>query len=270
MLKKIIVTMALVVIIGVLVFGAVNRSLAKVNDESSTLNQNRNESIISLSPDSQQDGKNDLIQIENEDHTDAQIILPPVSEDGLNDNEVTGLLYMREEEKLAHDVYVTFYTQYGSRNFDNISQSELTHIESVKTLIDRYGVTDQASSEMGVFTNPDLQALYNELVVQGSQSLAEALKVGAAIEEIDILDLQERLAQTDNLDIQQVYQNLLMGSQNHLRAFAAKYQQQTGDVYVPQYLGSDAYQAIINADVQAGSGNLGAGGGNGGYRNGQP
>lgn len=63
-----------------------------------------------------------------------------------------------------------------------------------------------------MFTNPDLQALYNNLTARSSQSLAEALKVGAAIEEIDILDLESRLAQTDNTDIQQVYNNLLSGS----------------------------------------------------------
>ena len=85
---------------------------------------------------SQLDGKNDLIQIENEEHTDEQIILPPVSEDGLSDDEVAGLLYIREEEKLAHDVYVNFYSQFETRNFQNISQSELNSY-SVRKDLDR-------------------------------------------------------------------------------------------------------------------------------------
>ncbi len=270
MLKKIIVTMALVVIIGVLVFGAVNRSLAKVNDESSNLNQNGYGSNNYPSQDSQIEGKNELNQVSNTEHANEQIILPPASEDGLSEVEVAGLLYMREEEKLAHDVYVTFYSQYGSRNFDNISQSELTHIESIKTLIDRYGLTDPASGEMGVFTNPDLQALYNELVGRGNQSLADALRVGAAIEEIDILDLKEHLAQTDNADIQIVYENLLAGSENHLRAFVAKLRQQTGEVYEPQYLSLDTYQSIINTDTQVGGSNRGGDNGNGGDQGNQP
>lgn len=68
-------------------------------------------------------------------------------------------------------------------------------------------------------------------MTQGSQSLADALKVGVAIEEIDILDLQTRLAQTDNADIELVYGNLLKGSHNHLRAFTSTLQRQTGEMY---------------------------------------
>jgi len=45
---------------------------------------------------------------------------------------------------------------------------------------------------LGEFTDADLQALYDQLIRQGNESAADALKVGLAIEEIDILDLQER------------------------------------------------------------------------------
>ncbi|OGN92814.1 MAG: hypothetical protein A2Y88_11180 [Chloroflexi bacterium RBG_13_48_10] len=271
MLKKIIVASIFITIIGVLVFGAVNRSLAKVNGESESLYENSYGSIVVNSDNDLPTGKNDSSQEEETNHSNEVINLPPVSKDGLSESEVAGLLYMREEEKLAHDVYSVFYSLNGTQNFQNISQSELTHTEAVKTLIDRYGLTDPASSEMGVFTHPDLQALYNELIALGSQSLADALMVGAAIEEIDILDLQEYLAQTDNEDIQIVYENLLLGSENHLRAFVAKYFNETGVTYAPQYLSLDAFQAIINADTQVGGGsNLGVGGGNGGYRKGKP
>ena len=118
---------------------------------------------------------------------------------------------MREEEKLAHDVYVTLYAQWGQPIFQNISQSEQTHTDALKVLIDRYGIVDPASKEIGVFSNPDLQTLYDDLITRGSQSLAEAMKVGAAIEEIDIRDLKSRLEQTDNTDIQQVFADLERG-----------------------------------------------------------
>ena len=103
-----------------------------------------------------------------------------------------------------------------------------------------------------MFTNRGLQALYNELITHGSQSLAEAIQVGGAIEEIDILDLQERLAQIDNTDIQQVFTNLLNGSYNHLRAFVSNLKIQTGETYQPQYLSAEAYQAIIGNDTSSG------------------
>jgi len=177
---------------------------------------------------------------------------------------------MREEEKLAHDVYVTLYAQWALPLFQNISQSEQTHTDSVKALLDRYGLSDPASSRVGVFTNPDLQSLYTDLVARGSQSLAEALKTGAAIEEIDILDLRQRLLQIDNADIQQVFTNLERGSYNHLRAFVSNLKTQTGETYQPQYLSAEEYQAIIGtgAGNNNGKGQGGQGGG-GGRRGGQ-
>ena len=128
-----------------------------------------------------------------------------------------------------------------------------------RLLIERYGLESSAANEAGVFSNPDLQKLYDSLVARGSQSLAEAIKVGGAIEEIDILDLQKRLAQTDNADIQQVFNNLLRGSANHLKAFVNALQTQTGEVYQPQYMTLEAYQAIL---ASVGGGRYGQGGGN--------
>ena len=123
---------------------------------------------------------------------------------------------------------------------------------------------DPARDELGVFTNPDLQTLYNDLVVQGSQSLYEALRVGAAIEEIDILDLQKRLAQTENADIQHVFTSLLQGSSNHLRAFTSTLMTQTGETYQPQYMSLDDYQAIIGETIVSGGQGRGGRGGRGG------
>jgi hypothetical protein len=164
----------------------------------------------------------------------------------LSADKAAGLIFMREEEKLAHDVYVTFYQQYGLAIFNNIANSEAAHMAAVKTLLDRYGIADPAAGNgVGVFENADLQALYNQLIVQGRQSLSAALKVGGAIEEIDILDLKEQLATTTQADIRQVYTSLLNGSYNHLRAFANTLKMQTGEVYQPQYLDAATYQTII-------------------------
>ena len=166
----------------------------------------------------------------------------------LSDAEAAGLLFMREEEKLAHDVYVTLYDIWGQQTFINISGAEQTHTDAVKTLLARYALQDPAENNgIGIFANADLQALYDQLIVQGSQSLTDAFLVGAAIEEIDILDLEERIAQTDNADIIMVYENLLKGSSNHLRAFVSAMTRQTGEIYHPQYMSQDAYDAIINS-----------------------
>ena len=86
---------------------------------------------------------------------------------------------MREEEKLADDVYIMLYEKWGKRIFQNISRSEQTHTDAIKALLTRYELPDPASSSTGVFTNPDLQTLYNDLIARGSESLAEAFEVGA-------------------------------------------------------------------------------------------
>ncbi|MFZ5818821.1 MAG: DUF2202 domain-containing protein [Chloroflexota bacterium] len=190
----------------------------------------------------------------------------------LSAEESASLLFMREEEKLARDVYNALYAAWGQTTFTNIAASEQAHMDEIKLLLDRYGLADPAL-EPGSFTDPSLAALYDQLAAQGSLSLVEALKVGAAIEEIDILDLQERLAQTDNADIQQVYNNLMMGSYNHLNAFVSALQAQTGETYQPQYLGAEAYAAIVTGQTgngsQGGQGQGGQGQGQGGQGQGQ-
>jgi len=173
---------------------------------------------------------------------------------GLTEIEAQGLLFMREEEKLARDVYLTLFDQWNFNIFQNIAASEKTHTDAVKALLDQYGLDDpMTTDDSGVFENPDLQGLYNQLVVQGSRSLEDALKVGAAIEEIDILDLEKYIAQTDNADIQLVYENLLKGSRNHLRSFVSTIMNQNGIIYQPQYLPEDEYQTIAGSEIERGS-----------------
>jgi hypothetical protein len=141
---------------------------------------------------------------------------------GLTAEEEHWLTYLREEEKLARDVYVYLYDKYHSPVFYNIYKSEQKHMDAIKTLLDRYGLNDPAAgNDPGVFDNPDLQALYDVLIGQGCVSLVEALKVGVIIEESDIDDLTEGIASTKRKDIMTVYNNLLQGSLNHLDAFCS-------------------------------------------------
>ena len=166
----------------------------------------------------------------------------------LTDAEMEGILFMKEEEKLARDVYLQLAGVWGTNTFTNISQSEQTHMDEVQLLIDKYGLTDPVEgNENGVFENAALQQLYDDLVAQGSVSEIEALEVGAAIEEIDILDLEKYLAQTDNPDIQQVYGDLLTGSMKHLSSFASVLEKR-GVTYEPQYLDAAAYETILSSD----------------------
>jgi hypothetical protein len=194
----------------------------------------------------------------------------------LSAEEAQSLLHMREEEKLARDLYNAFFTTWGWPVFQNIAASEQIHMEAIKFLLDRYELADPAQTQPGVFTNPDLQALYDQLIVSGSQSLGETLKVGGAVEEIDILDLQNRLELTDQADIQLVFTNLERGSENHLRAFVNTLFRQTGETYQPQYLSAEAFQVILDGSTPGSGqswgnqGGPGIQGGGGGHSTGQP
>jgi hypothetical protein len=141
----------------------------------------------------------------------------------LTDDEKQWLTYMREEEKLARDVYLSLGSRWNIPIFTNIAQSEQVHMDSVKTLIDRYGMPDPAAGKaQGEFTNTTLQNLYTQLITQGSISKTEALNVGVYIEETDIDDLNAAIAVTTHEDIKTVYRNLLTGSLNHLDAFESQ------------------------------------------------
>jgi len=128
---------------------------------------------------------------------------------------------MREEELLAHDVYVLFYTLYKIPVFNNISLAETQHAGAVKTLLLKYRLPEPALNHVsGVFVNSDLQALYTRLVAEGKGSLTAALSVGATIGDLDINDLHNHIsADVDNQDILFVFSNLEKGSRNHLRSF---------------------------------------------------
>jgi len=141
----------------------------------------------------------------------------------LTADEISWLTHMREEEKVARDVYLRMYDNYKAPVFKNIAISEQRHMDAIKKLLDTYSVPDPAAGKgIGEFTNPDLQKLYDDLIVQGSISKVEAFKVGVIIEETDIDDLNKAIAAARHDDIITVYNNLLLGSCNHLDAFESQ------------------------------------------------
>ena len=180
----------------------------------------------------------------------AQITSLP--KEPLNSIELSTLSFMREEEKLARDVYITMYNKWGVNIFTNISSSEQTHMESVLLLLNKYSLTDPVGINLvGVFNNTRLQNLYTQLVVQGNTSILEAYKVGATIEDLDIFDLQTALVNIDNQDIRLVYDMLAKGSRNHLRSFYRNVLN-AGGTYTPQYITQAEFDAIVNSAMETG------------------
>lgn len=163
----------------------------------------------------------------------------------LSEAEIETISFMREEEKLARDVYLSLYDVWQIRVFQNISRSEQQHMDQIKLLVDSYGLSDTVQEQIGVFTNSELQNLYDSLITRGKTSQIEALRVGALVEEVDIQDLQQALVETNNPALEIVYSNLKKGSYNHLNAFVRNIES-LGETYKAQHLLQYEVDYILN------------------------
>lgn len=189
-------------------------------------------------------------------HAGTAIAAPAkkTSTTSLTADETATLQFMREEEKLARDVYLTLDGYWGAKTpvFASIAASEQKHTDAVEALLDKYRVTDPVvRDDVGVFANAELQALFDSLVDKGARSLSDGLHVGALIEEVDIEDIVAAIKATDERAAIITYSNLLDGSENHLRAFVSVIEAQGID-YQAQVLTPAEVAVILAADSDSG------------------
>jgi hypothetical protein len=172
---------------------------------------------------------------------------------GLEETEIRQLVFIREEEKMARDVYLVMYEKWGNPAFAKIAESEQVHMDAMANLLAFYGIDDPVmSDEIGAFIDPDIAALFSDLIFWGSESQEKALLVGGFIEEYDILDIWKAYDETDVERVKRVYQNLYEGSYNHLHAFVYNYEVlTTGTSYNPQLLSQPQYDLVMDFDTQA-------------------
>jgi len=171
-----------------------------------------------------------------------------ISKTELSEQEISSLMHLREEEMLAYDVYTFLSGLYDIPIFRNIAKSEMIHTTRVKDLIDKYELQDPAvDHKSGVFKDEGIQVLYDGLTVKGKVSYKDAIVVGLTIEDLDINDLEMALEhELDNEDIVEVYNFLLMGSKNHMKAFYTH--AKSNDIeYIPQYISQEHFQEIVEA-----------------------
>jgi hypothetical protein len=169
--------------------------------------------------------------------------IPPAGT--LSSAERAGILRMREEEKMARDVYLRLARTSGNGVFTNIARSESQHMATMRFLVDRYDLKDPvAGKARGEFTSAAIQRLYDTSVASGAVDEVAALRTGALIEEQDIADLNTAIRRTNNADLKTVYRRLRAASGNHLRAFTRQLSQQ-GVVYTPQVLSPSLYSAYV-------------------------
>ncbi len=176
----------------------------------------------------------------------------PANATALSPFEKETIVYTREEEKMARDVYTAMLAKWNVNSFSNISASEQKHMDAIQTLLTAYNLADPVgNNNAGVFTNAEIQKLYNDLVAKGNNSETDAIIVGLTIEDMDIYDLQQALLQIQKPDIKNVYENLLRASKNHIREFYTLLQNR-GGTYTPQFLTQQEYNNIVNSPKEHG------------------
>lgn len=158
------------------------------------------------------------------------------------------LLFMLEEEKLARDTYIYLNNLWSINQFANIKNSEQTHMNAIENLIKQYTI-EYEILPTGEFANKELQSLYNQFIIDGATSDVNALKIGATIEDLDIVDLQVYIDANSNERIISVFESLKCGSRNHLRSFVSAIEK-NGSSYNPQFLSQEAYTSIIIANKE--------------------
>lgn len=192
----------------------------------------------------------------------ALLISASLNAQTISDSEKAGILLMREEEKMARDVYQALNEKWDQMPFTHISESEIRHMAEMKTLIDKFKLEDpvqKIKDQRGIYENQLLKKLYDELTLSGLTSLEAAFRAGAKVEEVDIRDLKAEMKKSTNEEIISTYTYLIGASENHLRAFVRNLKRLSVD-YIPVALSKAEFDAIIGS--QHGMG-MGKGKGNG-------
>ena len=182
------------------------------------------------------------------DNNTIEVIDEDVTEQVLGDEDKAALLFMLEEEKLARDTYSYLSNVWSINQFANIKDSEQTHMDAIQNLLVKYNV-EFTILPVGEFENKALQNYYNQFKLDGAVSKSKAFQIGATIEDLDILDLQEYIEATKNTSLIAVFENLECGSRNHLRSFVSGIVQ-LGDSYTPQFLTQNEYETIVTGSQE--------------------
>jgi hypothetical protein len=185
------------------------------------------------------------------DADEEEDVSPETTASEMSDETKQDLQFLREEEKLARDVYLHLYEVWDASIFNNISKSEQMHMDRVGALLEAAGIEDPIIDDtVGVFVDETLDGLFDDLVALGETSLIDALIVGATIEDLDIHDIEEMITHTDDPDALSVYVPLMCGSRNHMRGFMNQLVAADG-TYEAQFISAEEMATILAGDHEA-------------------
>ena len=222
---------------------AISLSLASCTKET---NPNTPEPLVSATP-------SDIIEVKSDGATTFALagVTPAFdSTADLTADEIEFIYAVREDEKVARDLYFSFFGTFGLKPFENIGKAEDNHIKATEKLFDYYEIDYPALSENGKFENAIRQKLFDSLLLKGTPEL-EAFKVMAMLEESNIVEYGEVLKTIANPNIKIVIENLARASANHFKA-AIRQITALGGTYTPAIMTQEQYEAVIATGFEQG------------------
>lgn len=172
--------------------------------------------------------------------------------DPLTTDEIEFIYAVREDEKLAHNLYIYFVTQYPTaRQLANIGNAEINHITTIERVFTYYEIDFPTLGQPGVFTDENRQAIYTRLTAQGS-TLHEAYQVMAALEEENIVIYSKVASELTNPNLQLIINNLAQSSENHFKVLVNQITA-WGSIYTPTLLEASQYEEILDSVFQPGN-----------------
>lgn len=171
------------------------------------------------------------------------------SQSAITESEKAAIIFVVQEEKVAHDFYAAMYELHGLTPFRSISKSEGLHMDKAKSLVDHFGIEDPNSENYdtpGKFSSNKFQVMYDDLVREGSKSIPDALIESARFEEMDIVDIEKFNSTIQNEFIKSTFESLIGISKNHLKAIVRELSER-GIEYSPFYLTREELNNIVES-----------------------
>lgn len=156
------------------------------------------------------------------------------------------VLYLLEQEKLAHDVYRSLDTMWVTDIFNRVANEEYQHVGKLSAVAAEFMINVPNHFNeypMGQFIDTKLRRLYGELMAAANFSLEDAYRACAALEERKMYDLKVALKEP-NFELENLtYKALLLGSEDNFKVFVRALNELNA-AYTPVLLSPAEYETL--------------------------
>lgn len=156
------------------------------------------------------------------------------------------ILYLVEQEKLAHDFYRSLDTMWVTDIFNRVANEEYVHVGKLSAVAAELMISVPNHFNeypMGQFIDSKLRHLYTELMIAANFSLEDAYRTCANLEERKMVDLKMALKEP-NFELENLtYKALLIGSEDNFKAFIRALNEMNSG-YTPILMSPSEFEAL--------------------------